>query len=434
MSELLNRRYGGGLILPLVWLALLTLIVSVGGCSGSGPGDYDEPNKTVTQALPGQVTNVLIDEATLQGWLDQGLVNNDSNFEKVVILDVTDSAAYDAGHIPGAQLWNINEQVQNRVEGPALAYSMVLEGASMDAMIRKHGIDERTTIVITTSKTNAMYPSRAYFLFRYWGWTRDKIKVLNGYNGAWSGTLSTTAPTINESDYSVRDNAALNSDLRVSLDELITAVNRVEGVPLDVRALASFPPPALSTAGVDSTVTGDYVAFEGAVRGALNYDQANFLNVDMTFRDVDDGVGGGIEADLVAIGIDGSLVVYPYCRSGYLASTAFFVLDGLLGWDVMLYDGSWSQWGQMLVVTTLFGGQLPAGSVWATSGLTDGLQYNKNQFVGRPSTKLENLIFVDDVTMATLSLGANQIESEDAQYMEGSSGGAAAAPAPGYGG
>lgn len=419
---------------PLLVLVVFTLLLA--GCSGSGPGDYDEPNNTITQALPGQVTNVLIDETTIQDWIDEGLVNNDSNFEKVVILDVTDSASYDAGHIPGAQLWNINEQVQNRIEGPAVAYSMVLDGPSMDAMIQKHGIDDRTTIVITTSKSNAMYPSRAYFLFRYWGWPRDKIKVLNGYNGAWSGTLSTTAPEINQSDYSVRSNAAINSDLRVSLDELITAVGRVEGIPLDVRAFASFPPPALSTTGVDPTVSGDYVAFEGRVSGALNYDQANFLNVDMTFKDVDDGVGGGIEADLVAIGIDGSLVVYPYCRSGYLASTAFFVFDGLLAWDAMLYDGSWSQWGQMLTGSiAAFGGQLPNGSVWSTSALTDNIQYNRNPFVGRPSTVLEALHFVDDATLATLAIGANQIENEDTQYMEGSSGGGGvAAPAPGYGG
>ena len=48
-----------------------------------------------------------------------------------------------------------------------------------------------------------------------------------------------------------------------------------------------------------------------------------------------------------------------------IASSAFFVLDGILGWPVELYDGSWSQWGQ-LSADAARGGQLKAGSSWRT--------------------------------------------------------------------
>ena len=44
-----------------------------------------------------------------------------------------------------------------------------------------------------------------------------------------------------------------------------------------------------------------------------------------------------------------------------IASSAFFVLDAILDWPVSLYDGSWSQWGQMAAYSA------PSG----TAGLKD---------------------------------------------------------------
>ena len=46
-----------------------------------------------------------------------------------------------------------------------------------------------------------------------------------------------------------------------------------------------------------------------------------------------------------------------------IASSAFFVLDAILDWPVSLYDGSWSQWGQMAAAN---GGMLTADSPWRT--------------------------------------------------------------------
>ena len=46
-----------------------------------------------------------------------------------------------------------------------------------------------------------------------------------------------------------------------------------------------------------------------------------------------------------------------------IASSAFFVLDAILDWPVSLYDGSWSQWGQMASGN---GGMLTADSPWRT--------------------------------------------------------------------
>jgi 3-mercaptopyruvate sulfurtransferase SseA len=213
------------------------------GCGGGGSSDsYDTPDSTVTAPLAGQTQNVLIDAATLKGWVDSGLVNNESSWEKVVILDVTSAASYAAGHIPGAQLWDSSAQVKNRVEGPVEAVNMTLDGASMDALVKSHGIDAGTTVVFTTTSANAssMFTlGRAYYLFRYWGFPKERLKVLNGFNKAWTdagNALTIVAPTITASTYSVKPNPQFRADLRGSLAEVIAAVENQTMQVVDFRA------------------------------------------------------------------------------------------------------------------------------------------------------------------------------------------------------
>lgn len=124
-----------------------------------------------------------------------------------------------------------------------------------------------------------------------------------------------------------------------------------------------------------------------------------------------------------------------------IASSAFFVLDGILGWPVVLYDGSWSQWGQ-LSATSSKGGRLLSGSKWIVDG-----SRSENVTHNFDGAKAVELLTNDGMTCsATLKTdstlinsrgeaadcpnwpesgvdGANQIEDEDADYMSGGAGG-----------
>lgn len=114
-----------------------------------------------------------------------------------------------------------------------------------------------------------------------------------------------------------------------------------------------------------------------------------------------------------------------------IASSAFYVLDGILGWPVTLYDGSWSQWGQMSN-SGPNGGKLTSAA-WATDLATrsEGVAYNHG-------TKVVELLTLDggacsgqlaldgtetytpaSCTGAPESDAAsgNQIEAADAAYM-----------------
>ena len=380
------------------------------------------PTVTINPPVATATVGVLIAPTTLQSWMDAGLVNAAAG-EKVVILDVTTAAAYALGHIPGAQLWDSATQAVTRLEGPAEAVNMVLPPDAMNTRLKTLGIDENTTIVLTSSQTSSFIPSRAYFTFRYYGWPKERLKVLNGYNGAWEKSkLTTTAYDHTDSTLTVQQIGNLRTDLRASLPEMMDGIRDGRGIPVDMRGSAMAA--AGSTPGVfnndhntDGTASqaggdADYVVFEGTMKGGKYFlytdFQVNAANGDYRYKSAID-----IRNSLAALGLDGRELVYSICRTAYIASTGFFVLDGILGWDVMVYDGSWSQWGS-LSDKTAKGGQLVAGSPWAVDNATymEVVNYNKDQ------TKKVEPLNPDAAALLLLPSdpAAKQIEKADKDY------------------
>lgn len=339
-------------------------------------GNYEKPSTTQTETA-------LISAATLSVWMDAGKVNG-TGYDRVVILDVNTSAIYATGHIPGALFLDPNELNQSRTEGVAISGTEVLEGSKMDALIQKYGIDGETTIVFTGP--SIMNATRAYYSFRYWGFPKTRLKLLNGLNAAWtaSGLTLTTVPppSVTQSAYSVKNNRALRSDLRVSLSEMIDyADGKIPGVlPIDVRSAAtggSYAGVPGSTTGVYSTSATDYTVFEGRIRGAQALLYSSLYNGSNMFIPNDQLVNS-----FTALGLDSTKTAYVYCKLGNLASIGFFVLDGILGWPAAVYDGSWSQWGQLSGNASMKG-QLSAVSPWRTdlAGRSDVIVYNYESII-----------------------------------------------------
>ena len=389
---------------------------------GCGGGGFDAPTTTSVSAL--------LPAETLKVWVDQGKVNGEG-YDRVVILNVTDNAAlYAAEHIPGAQLLNWNTDVwQTRIEGLAPDVNMVPEGSLMDGVIQRSGIDQNTTIVFTS--TNMLHAARAYFTFRYWGFPKERLKMIDGLNGAWKALfpMTTEVPVVTPSTYSVRKNGTLRSDLRASLGEMmaVAADTDPDTVIVDGRSAAtagSYAGIPRSTAGVFSP-GGDYTVFEGRMKGAKALQYTNLYSSNY-FRAFDN-----IVLQLAAIGVDGSKTTYVHCRTGVIASVLFFALDGILGWDTVLYDGSWSQWGQM---SGTKGGGLASGSAWRTdvSPLSELVVYNQDNSALVETLPVDNLAVLMYTSPADPR--ANQIEKEDAAYMTGGGGASGGGTTTGGGG
>lgn len=410
---MVNQAWKKGRILLASMIGVLALtMLTLWGCGGGGGSSYDNP---ASSAVTTKTATALIDAETLKAWIDAGLVNKAlGSYDRVVILDISSNPAatstdnltnayYTAGHIAGAQLIGgasaPNAFQEVRPEGPLNATgSMVCSGAVIDSLIQNAGIDKYTTIVLTTNGASALNLTRAYATFRYWGFPKNRLKVLQGGNAAWVAAgydLTSNVPTIQKSTYGVAQNGTtnVNTDMRVSLSEMIAYVKGiVAGNSGKVYILDTVRPDTQISKTTDLIVTTEYTPFDGAVKGSYRFPLANVIT-GITFKTPDEikaAVSAAVGSDgLATIGDtnrDAAQTLITMCRAGNNASQAYFVLDGIAYYnanvDIKWYDGSLGQWNLMASSDHLAlngsnaGGKLAVGSIWDTTLLMDNLTWN----------------------------------------------------------
>jgi len=412
MSEKMMKKSKGliAALLGTVMIAMLTMW----GCGSGGTKSYDVP--VAPQAAAALVTasnNAVATPADIKAWIDSGLINNrsatSSNAQKLVILSVTDPANYLLGHIPGAQLMNTTELNQTRLEGVAQIGTQVIDGTIIDPIIRRSGIDANTTIIFTVNKGGSfLNAARAYYIFRYWGFPKERLKILDGGDDAWVGAgyaLTTDAPSVTPSTYSVKNNTN-NFALRSSIGEMISLVDNINlgtastgdtGITvLDVRGGA--PTVYMANAKVD-----DYAQYSNVITGKTS-----------TYKD-----NASLIARFATFGVTAQKsMTYVYCASGTRASSTFFILDGILNWPVRLYDGSWNQWSTYYLNTVTAANNLPAASPWRIDINTPGTALPRTQ--GTLTTTGTTALTIDPVASAMYSVTdprANQMKIADLLYI-----------------
>jgi 3-mercaptopyruvate sulfurtransferase SseA len=403
----------------LLGLAALLAVGSLGiwGCADH-PTSYENPSDGIVTT---QTPTALIEPATLVEWINEGRLNSTDagSRDKVVVISVATSAAYTTGHSPGAQLWNYSTEVyQTRLEGVAAAGTMVLNGPALDTFLSRAGIDEYTTVVFTTAD-DLNKATRGWWTLRYWGFPKERIKVLQGGDAGWTAagySLVTETPTITPSDFSVRDLAATSEfrgDLRVSIGEAIQAVDAINsGATPDVKWLDV-------RGGVDPVAGGRIQAAQ------LDSWNAYYVaGTTATLQPVADMV-----AHLATFGVtEATPLTYFNCQGGVKCTVPFFILDGILGWPVQSYNGSWGQW-------SVYSHANVTAAAWKVAGIspvgdTPGTIIQRSFGTWTAGTPA-----IDPVSHAAFGIAdprANQIENEDAAYF--SSGGTTTPPTGGGGG
>lgn len=421
---------------------VVALVLMFQGCGGGGGSSYDAPSTTSTGAA--------VNAATVKSWVDSGKVNG-TGYDRVVILDLGSSADYAAGHIPGAQWVDRSGLYENRDGGVLTDVNMVLDGPTMDALIQKYGIDKNTTIVFTSSDSTAKsiapyyFVGRAYWTFRYWGFPKDRLKVLNGLDAAYADSYSLTSdasPAVTPSTYSVRQNASFRGDLRATIGDMISIADGTvpNAVVVDTRGedgdgyntTSSYNGDPEKTTGV--WTKGTYVVFEGHIKGAVAL-SSNFFFKTVTGTTQTYKVflaAPDMAAVLAAKGINSTDKIVVHCRTGVIASGAFVAIDAVLGWQVANYDGSWSQWG-MLSGSADNCGPLAANSPWRTdiNGRTQDLTYNYPTGVSDCSG-IEDATDGGKYSVDSFDTDLNRINDDDKAYF--SAGGSSSGGGGGGGG
>ena len=261
-------------------------------------------------------TEVLVDPAWIDGHLDDPAV-------RLVEVDVS-PAAYEAGHIPGAILWNAYSDLRRPDYSP-------ITSDELTGLLSRSGIKRSSTIVL--------YGYGAYLGF--WLMKRlghEQVALMDGPRERWEQAgYSWTAevqPPVDGSYPAPRGQTTVVA----SRDEVAGLIGSPEGLILDVRSRAEFEGERFWPSGA----TAD-AGRAGRIPGAVHLPFDLLLDEDRRLKRPAE-----IKAICDAHGVGAGRRVVTYCTIGNRASLVWFALKHVLGLpDVAVYYGSWVEWGKL---------------------------------------------------------------------------------------
>jgi thiosulfate/3-mercaptopyruvate sulfurtransferase len=253
------------------------------------------------------------------------------NDPKVRVAEVdVDTKAYDEGHVPGAIGWAWNTQLCDTVRRD------ILSKEQFEELMSSSGVSPDTTLVIYGDNNN-WFAAWALWQAKIYG--HADVRLMNGGRKKWLAEgrdLSRDAPSINRTNYNAKD---ADLSLRAFLPQVQQASAARSSAMVDVRSPQEFTGEILAPPGLPETCQRG-----GHIPGARSIPWGKACNEDGTFKSADE-----LKQLYGSEGVDGSKPVIAYCRIGERSSHSWFVLKYLLGYNnVTNYDGSWTEWGNLV--------------------------------------------------------------------------------------
>jgi thiosulfate/3-mercaptopyruvate sulfurtransferase len=267
---------------------------------------------------------------------------NDPNV-RIVEVDV-DTKAYDEGHVPGAIAWAWNSQLCDTLRRD------ILSQGQFEQLMSSSGVSNDTTVVIYGDNNN-WFAAWALWQMKIYG--HKDVRLMNGGRKKWLAEgreLSTEVPKVAQARYRA---SAPDLSLRAFLPMVQSAQISATASLVDVRSPQEFTGEILSPPGLPETCQRG-----GHIPGARSIPWGKACNEDGTFKSYEE-----LKALYGGEGVDGSKPVIAYCRIGERSSHTWFVLKYLLGYDnVTNYDGSWTEWGNLVGAPVEKGAAARAGA------------------------------------------------------------------------
>jgi thiosulfate/3-mercaptopyruvate sulfurtransferase len=260
------------------------------------------------------------------GWLAEHL---DDPSVRIVEVDV-DTAAYAGGHVRNAIGWNWQTDLNDRVRRD------VIDPRSFAELNRNAGIGNEHTVVLYGDNNN-WFAAWALWQYKYHG-HRD-VRLVNGGRKKWElegRPLVTDVPSFPKTRYQI---PPTDESIRAYRREVEDLLGRATVNLVDVRSPDEFTGKVIAPPGMTETAQRG-----GHIPGAKNIPWAKTANDDGTFKSRDE-----LRQLYADAGVDFAKPTVAYCRIGERSSHTWFVLRYLLGVrDVKNYDGSWTEWGNLV--------------------------------------------------------------------------------------
>jgi len=254
--------------------------------------------------------------------------------DNLVVAEVDeDPVLYDDGHIPGAVKLHWREDLQDPVERD------LVEKDEFEELLGTRGIANDTTVVLYGDKNN-WFAAYAYWYLKIYG--HEDVRILDGGRQKWideGRELTADVPSPSSVSYSASDR---DESIRAYRDYVREIIDSAENELVDVRSPQEYSGELIAPPGYEQ---------EGAQRGghipkAQSIPWAQAVRDDGTFKSADD-----LKALYEGKGVSSDKEITAYCRIGERSAHTWFVLRELLGYEnVRNYDGSWTEWGNLVDV------------------------------------------------------------------------------------
>jgi len=252
---------------------------------------------------------------------------------RIAEVDYDPKANYFLGHVPGAVLFDWKQDINDPVNRNVLS-----KQACEKLLSEKAGLNDDSTLVLYGDFNN-WFAAFAFWVFKYYGF--KDIKIMNGGRKKWleeDRQIEKDSPTFPGGNIKAK---GPDENIRTYLNAVSNSINRHESTVLvDVRSPQEFSgeitaPPEYPT---------EHAQRGGHIPGAVNIPWAKAVNEDGTFKSVEE-----LRKLYQDKGVTSEKEIVSYCRIGERSSHTWFVLKYLLGYpNVKNYDGSWTEWGNMI--------------------------------------------------------------------------------------
>jgi thiosulfate/3-mercaptopyruvate sulfurtransferase len=250
----------------------------------------------------------------------------------IIEVDYDPKLAYEQGHIPGALLIDWRKDM-NRPD-----VRDIIDAWEFEKLMSRLGISNDTHVILYGDYNN-WFATFAFWVFEMYG--HQKVQLLNGGRKKWidsGGELTKEVPAVKPATYKV---PKVNYENRVFLEDLLKMkIADPNLVLVDVRSPAEYT----GEITAPPEYPNEHAQRGGHIPGAVNIPWGQAIREDGTFKSVEE-----LRQLYSSKGVVPDKRVVTYCRIGERASVTWFVLKHLLGYkDVKVYDGSWTEWGNLV--------------------------------------------------------------------------------------
>ncbi|HEY6884353.1 MAG TPA: sulfurtransferase [Nitrososphaeraceae archaeon] len=261
-------------------------------------------------------------------WVENHL--KDGNV-RIAEVDYDPRANYELGHIPGSVLFDWKRDINDPIS------RNILSKLSCEELLQRFGINNDTTLILYGDFNN-WFAAFAFWVFKYYGYT--DVKIMDGGRKKWleeDRPLSKDVPNYPKGNFKASEP---DDSIRVFMNYVKETLGKKDKALVDVRSPKEFTGEILAPPEYPT----EHAQRGGHIPGAANIPWSQAVNDNGTFKSVDE-----LKKLYDANGIIPDKEIITYCRIGERSSHTWFVLKYLLGYpNVKNYDGSWTEWGNMI--------------------------------------------------------------------------------------